>query len=101
MNPTPRQLWQVAGTLALAHVVLIPICLALSMPALFTDGTDGISESYAEGDMTRTFIGGVLEASRSCCSCRRWCSSAARSAGAARAAGRRRPACCAGWATSR
>ena len=61
MNPIPRRLWQVAGTLALAHVVLIPICLALSMPALFTDGTDGIVKSYAEGDMTRTFIGGGLE----------------------------------------
>jgi len=62
MNPIPRRLWQVAGTLALAHVVLIPICLALSMPALFTDGTDGIVRSYAEGDMTRTFIGGGMEA---------------------------------------
>jgi hypothetical protein len=62
MNPIPRRLWQVAGTFALAHVVLIPLCLALEMPALFTDGTAGITESYAEGNLARTFTGGALEA---------------------------------------
>ena len=62
MNPIPRRLWQVAGTLALAHVVLIPLCLALEMPALFSDGTAGIAESYGEGNLTRSFTGGALEA---------------------------------------
>ena len=46
MNSTPRQLWRMAGVLAIAHVVLIPISLALEMPALFADGVDGISEAY-------------------------------------------------------
>ena len=62
MNPIPRRLWQVAGTLGTRPRRPDPICLALSMPALFTDGTDGIAGAYAEGDMTRTFIGGGLEA---------------------------------------
>ena len=61
MSSTPRQLWRVAGLLAIAHVVLIPISLALEMPALFADGTDGISEAYVQGDLTRSFTGGLLE----------------------------------------
>jgi len=61
MTSTPRQLWRAAGALAIAHVVLIPIALALEMPALFTDGVGGISEAYVEGDLTRSFAGGVLE----------------------------------------
>ena len=31
MNPIPRRLWQVAGVLTMAHVVLIPISIALQM----------------------------------------------------------------------
>ena len=61
MTSTPRQLWRAAGALAIAHVVLIPIALALEMPALFADGVGGISEAYVEGDLTRSFAGGVLE----------------------------------------
>lgn len=61
MTSTPRQLWRAAGALAIAHVVLIPIALALEMPALFSDGVGGIAEAYVEGDLTRSFAGGVLE----------------------------------------
>ena len=61
MTSTPQRLWRVAGVLAIAHVVLIPISLVLEMPALFTDGVDGISEAYVEGNLARSFSGGVLE----------------------------------------
>jgi hypothetical protein len=61
MSSTSRQLWRVAGALAIAHVVLIPIALALEMPALFADGVGGIADAYVEGDLTRSFTGGVLE----------------------------------------
>ena len=61
MNPIPRQLWRMAGVIAIAHVVLIPISLALEMPALFADGVDGIAEAYGEGNMARSFTGGVIE----------------------------------------
>jgi hypothetical protein len=61
MSSIPRPLWRVAGVLAIAHVVLIPVSLALEMPALFADGVGGISEAYVEGDLTRSFTGGVLE----------------------------------------
>jgi len=61
MTSTPRHLWRAAGALAIAHVVLIPIALALEMPALFSDGVGGIAEAYVEGDLTRSFAGGVLE----------------------------------------
>ena len=61
MSSIPRPLWRVAGVLAIAHVVLIPVSLALEMPALFADGVGGINEAYVEGDLTRSFTGGVLE----------------------------------------
>jgi hypothetical protein len=51
----------VAGVLAIAHVVLIPISLALESPPLFTDGVRGITDSYVHGDLARSFTGGVLE----------------------------------------
>ena len=62
MTTVPRRLWQIAGALALAHVALIPIGLALQGGPLLSDGTAGITASYVEGDLTRTFTGGVLEA---------------------------------------
>ncbi|HET9996802.1 MAG TPA: hypothetical protein VFQ17_04755 [Nocardioides sp.] len=61
MTSTPQLLWRAAGALAIAHVVLIPVSLALEMPALFADGVGGIAEAYVEGDLTRSFAGGVLE----------------------------------------
>lgn len=61
MNPIPRRLWQIAGTLAIAHVVLIPVGIALQQSALFADGTQGITDAYVEGDLARSFTGGVLE----------------------------------------
>jgi hypothetical protein len=62
MTTIPRRLWQIAGILAIAHVVLIPIGIALQGSPLLSDGRQGIVESYVEGDMARTFTGGVLEA---------------------------------------
>lgn len=61
MTTIPRRLWQIAGTLAIAHVVLIPIGIALQGSPLLSDGRAGIVESYVNGDLTRTFTGGVLE----------------------------------------
>lgn len=62
MTTIPRRLWQIAGTLAIAHVVLIPIGIALQGSPLLSEGREGIVESYVEGDLTRTFTGGILEA---------------------------------------
>ena len=62
MTTIPRRLWQIAGALAIAHVVLIPIGLALQGGPLLSDGRAGIVESYVQGDITRAFTGGVLEA---------------------------------------
>jgi len=61
MTTIPRRLWQIAGTLAIAHVVLIPIGIALQGSPLLSDGRAGIVESYVNGDLTRTFTGGILE----------------------------------------
>ena len=62
MTTIPRRLWQIAGILVIAHVVLIPIGIALQGGPLLSDGRAGIVESYVNGDLTRTFTGGVLEA---------------------------------------
>ena len=62
MHTTPRRLWQLAGALALTHVVLIPVALAIEAPPLMSDGTDGIRSSYVDGSLARTFAGGILEA---------------------------------------
>jgi hypothetical protein len=61
MTTPSRRLWQLAGVFALAHVVLIPVGIYLQDSPLFADGTAGITESYVEGDITRSFAGGVLE----------------------------------------
>jgi hypothetical protein len=61
MTAHSRRPWQAAGALALAHVVLIPVGIALQQSALFADGTQGITDAYVEGDLARSFTGGVLE----------------------------------------
>jgi hypothetical protein len=61
MTTIPRRLWQIAGVLAIAHVVLIPVGIALQASPLLSEGRQGIVESYVEGDLTRSFTGGVLE----------------------------------------
>lgn len=54
-------LWRAAGGFALAHVVLIMTGIALLDGPLFADGTAGIQDKYAEGDMARTMAGGMVE----------------------------------------
>ncbi len=61
MSPIPRRLWQVAGALAIVHIVLIPVGIALQGGPLFADGVKGIEEDYVGGDLTRSFAGGILE----------------------------------------
>jgi len=61
MTVVPRRLWQLAGALCLAHVVLIPVGLALQKGPLFADGTQGIADSYVDGDVGLAFTGGILE----------------------------------------
>ncbi len=61
MNPIPRPLWQIAGALGIAHVILIPVGLAVQQSPLFTDGTAGIREDYVNGDLVRTTTGWMIE----------------------------------------
>src|SRR3990170_3335538 len=61
MTTPPRRLWQLAGVFALAHVVLIPVGIYLQDSPLFAEGAAGITESYVEGDIARSFTGGILE----------------------------------------
>lgn len=61
MTTPSRRLWQLAGAFALAHVALIPVGIYLQGGPLFADGVAGITESYVEGDIARSFTGGVLE----------------------------------------
>lgn len=61
MTVVPRRLWQLAGALCLAHVALIPVGLFLQRSPLFAEGVQGISDAYVDGDLGRSFTGGVLE----------------------------------------
>ena len=61
MSPIPRPLWQLAGALGIAHVLLIPVGLALQQSPLFTDGTAGIRDDYVNGDFGRTASGWLVE----------------------------------------
>ncbi len=61
MSAVPRRLWQLAGALCLAHIALIPVGLFLQQGPLFADGVQGITDAYVQGDLTRSFAGGILE----------------------------------------
>ncbi|MFW5469045.1 hypothetical protein ACOCJ4_03255 [Knoellia sp. CPCC 206435] len=61
MSHIPVRLRRIAGALALVHVVLIFVGLALQQGPLFADGAGGIEESYVQGNLTRSFSGGLLE----------------------------------------
>lgn len=62
MTTIPRRLWQLAGVLALVHVVLIPVGLFLQRGPRFDEGAGGIEEFYVRGDLTRSIAGGIVEA---------------------------------------
>lgn len=62
MQPIPRSLWQIAGGLAIAHVVLILLGIFLQDGPLFADGVQGIEDDYVGGSLARSFAGGMLEA---------------------------------------
>lgn len=53
MVPIPSRHWQIAGVLGLAHVVLIPVGIALQRSPLFPDGADGIQRAYAVAEVGR------------------------------------------------
>lgn len=61
MSPVPIPLRRIAGALALAHVLLIFAGLSLQQGPLFSDGAAGIDQ-YVQGNLARTFTGGLLEA---------------------------------------
>lgn len=61
MTAVPRRLWQLAGAFCLVHIALIPVGLFLQQGPLLSDGVQGITDAYVNGDMTRVFTGGVLE----------------------------------------
>ena len=56
-----RNLWRVAGGLALAHVVLLVLGITQQSSPLFQEGVEGIRRGYAEGNMTRTLTAGMVE----------------------------------------
>ena len=60
MQPIPRRLWQIAGVLGIVHIVLIPVGIAIQQSPLFEEGTNGIRESYVEGDLSRTLTGWLV-----------------------------------------
>ena len=59
-TPIPRRLWQIAGVLGIVHIVLIPVGIAIQQSPLFEEGTNGIRESYVEGDLSRTLTGWLV-----------------------------------------
>jgi hypothetical protein len=61
MTPIPHRLWQIAGALGIAHVVLILAGIAVQSSPLFEEGTDGIRESYVQGSFARTASGYLIE----------------------------------------
>ena len=61
MHPIPRHLWQIAGGLAIAHVVLLFVGLFLQQGPLFSEGVQGIEDDYVRGDLARSFTGGIVE----------------------------------------
>ena len=58
----PRRLWQIAGALAIAHVVLLLAGISLQEGVLFADGVAGIREGYVDGSLPRTLTGLGIEA---------------------------------------
>ncbi|KGN31961.1 hypothetical protein N802_19275 [Knoellia sinensis KCTC 19936] len=62
MSHIPLRLGRIAGALALAHVALIFAGISLQQGPLFADGAQGIEDQYVQGDLARTFSGGLLEA---------------------------------------
>lgn len=61
-TPVPRVHWRLAGALGLAHVLLIPLGIALQASPLFADGVEGIRDSYVDGDFIRSATGWMVEA---------------------------------------
>lgn len=61
MSTVPRRLWQIAGGLAIAHVVLILLGIYLQAGPLFAEGVQGIEDDYVGGDLARSFTGGIIE----------------------------------------
>lgn len=62
MSHIPVRLRRIAGAFALTHVLLIFAGLALQQGPLFSDGPQGIEDAYVQGDLTRSFAGGLVEA---------------------------------------
>ena len=61
MSTVPRRLWQIAGGLAIAHVVFIFLGIYLQAGPLFAEGMQGIEDDYVGGDLARSFTGGIIE----------------------------------------
>jgi hypothetical protein len=60
-HPLPRGLLRLAGGLAIVHVVLTFVGLAVARPPLFEDGASGIRESYVDADLAQVMTGGLVE----------------------------------------
>lgn len=57
----PRQLWRLAGVLALGHVLLMLVGVLTSGTPTVHEGQAGIEHSYVEGSLARIFTGGYIE----------------------------------------
>lgn len=58
--PTPRTMWRIAGALALAHVVLFLLAVAVSGPPTIHPGQEGIEHSWHEGPVAQVMASGYL-----------------------------------------
>lgn len=61
-QPASRALWRLAGTFAVAHVLVSFGAIALQRAPLYQEGTAGIQAKFVEGDLSRSMAGGILGA---------------------------------------
>ncbi|MFP5371859.1 MAG: hypothetical protein ACLGI3_14085, partial [Actinomycetes bacterium] len=57
-----RTAWRVAGALALGHVVLVLAGISQQRSPRLGDDAVAVAAEYVDGDMTRIFAGGYVEA---------------------------------------
>ncbi|MGY1825778.1 hypothetical protein [Blastococcus sp. SYSU DS0541] len=56
-----RTAWRVAGSLALAHVVLILVGISQQRSPRLGDGAEAVAAEYVDGDLARIMAGGYVE----------------------------------------
>ena len=61
MSFIPAHLWRIAGGFALAHVVLLFAGLSQQAAVSLADGPSSVEEVYGGADLTRVYLGGLIE----------------------------------------